>query len=115
PLARGGPEDHRAHAPAPRPARRDLLPGQGRRVRPADRGGRRREGRRMRLRPLLIYGASDHGKVVAEAVRADGRFELLGFLDDDTHKWGRMLGGLPVLGELAALDGAPADALVALG
>jgi len=63
----------------------------------------------------LIYGASDHGKVVAEAIRAGGAFEILGFLDDDARKWGASIGAFRVLGEVGALADVSPGAFVALG
>jgi sugar O-acyltransferase (sialic acid O-acetyltransferase NeuD family) len=44
---------------------------------------------------LLIYGASGHGKVVADAALAAG-WDVLGFVDDDPSKPGSMLLGLQV-------------------
>lgn len=47
-------------------------------------------------RSLLIYGASGHGKVVADAARAAG-WGVAGWADDDDGKKGRELAGSPVL------------------
>ena len=44
---------------------------------------------------LLIYGASGHGKVVADAARLSG-WEVAGFADDDEAKRGTRLLGYPV-------------------
>ena len=52
----------------------------------------------MRTRPLYIYGAGGHGKVVAEAARFSPAYELRGFLDDERERWGQEWNGLPVLG-----------------
>lgn len=46
---------------------------------------------------VVIFGASGHGKVVADALLAAGR-AVDGFLDDDDRKHGSKLMGLPVLG-----------------
>lgn len=45
---------------------------------------------------LLLYGASGHGRVVADAARAAG-FELVGWADDDEGRRGHEVGGVPVL------------------
>jgi sugar O-acyltransferase (sialic acid O-acetyltransferase NeuD family) len=47
--------------------------------------------------PAIIYGASGHGKVVADILRACGT-EIEGFVDDDPQKYGEML-GLKILGD----------------
>jgi sugar O-acyltransferase (sialic acid O-acetyltransferase NeuD family) len=46
---------------------------------------------------VLVYGASGHGKVVADILRACG-YEMEGFIDDDPKKCGGAL-GLNVLGD----------------
>lgn len=46
-------------------------------------------------RKLYVYGASGHGRVVAETATRAG-FTVLGFVDDDEGKSGESLGGLPV-------------------
>lgn len=62
---------------------------------------------------LYVFGASGHGKVVAEAALRSGVHDVVGFLDDDPAKWKLRLLDLPVLGGLDAL---PATlAAVALG
>ncbi len=45
---------------------------------------------------VLVYGASGHGKVVADILWALG-IEVAGFIDDDPAKSGELL-GLPILG-----------------
>jgi sugar O-acyltransferase (sialic acid O-acetyltransferase NeuD family) len=47
-------------------------------------------------RPVLVFGASGHGKVVADVARAAG-LELVGFVDDDAAKQERALWSLPVM------------------
>lgn len=48
---------------------------------------------------LVLYGASGHGKVVADIVRCQNRSHLVGFIDDDPSKTGSRGGGaIPVLG-----------------
>jgi sugar O-acyltransferase (sialic acid O-acetyltransferase NeuD family) len=46
--------------------------------------------------PLLVFGASGHGKVVADVARAAG-FEIVGFIDDDAAKQQASLWRLPVM------------------
>ncbi len=46
---------------------------------------------------VVVYGASGHGKVVADIVTARGDV-LLGFVDDDETMASRVVGGVPVLG-----------------
>ena len=55
--------------------------------------------------PLLIFGASGHGKVVAETAQAAG-FGPVVFADDDTSKADTALVGLPVaaIGVAASLE-----------
>lgn len=65
--------------------------------------------------PLYIFGASGHGKVVAEAVLRAGRFELAGFLDDDATKWGQPYFGVRILGDIEAIGDLPPGCQIALG
>jgi sugar O-acyltransferase (sialic acid O-acetyltransferase NeuD family) len=50
----------------------------------------------MTKRRLLVYGASGHGKVVADAGRSAG-YALAGFIDDSSSKEGQEFFGAPVL------------------
>jgi sugar O-acyltransferase (sialic acid O-acetyltransferase NeuD family) len=52
---------------------------------------------------IVIWGASGHGRVVADIVAAQARFELVGFIDD-IQDAGTMVAGVPVLGNRSALD-----------
>lgn len=45
-----------------------------------------------------IIGAGGHGKVIADAVLADGRDQIFGFFDNDQSLWGRKLLGIPIIG-----------------
>jgi sugar O-acyltransferase (sialic acid O-acetyltransferase NeuD family) len=45
--------------------------------------------------PILVFGASGHGKVVADVARAAGH-EVIGFVDDDPIRRSAGLWGLPV-------------------
>jgi sugar O-acyltransferase (sialic acid O-acetyltransferase NeuD family) len=65
--------------------------------------------------PLYVYGASGHGKVVADAALASDRFAVRGFLDDDGSRHGQALLGLPVEGGLEAIQGQQGRVAVALG
>lgn len=47
-------------------------------------------------RRLLLYGASGHGRVVADAARLAG-FEILGWADDDPERRSKELAGAPVV------------------
>lgn len=65
-------------------------------------------------RPVLIYGAGDHGLVVAEAADCAGR-RVLGFLDDHTPT-GTTLGPWKVLGAAEAIhQQADAEVIIAIG
>ena len=70
-------------------------------------------------RSLVVYGASGHGKVVADAAMAAG-WEVLGFADDDPAARKRCLLGLPVVAvgidELISFLGSrPASVVVGIG
>lgn len=52
---------------------------------------------------VVIWGASGHARVVADIVRLEGRFHLVGFLDD-VNPQPRQFMGLPVLGGRERLD-----------
>ena len=62
-------------------------------------------------RELLLVGAGGLGREAAEAVRAVNSvrdtWNLLGFLDDDPAKQGTLIGGLPVLDRIDAVDRYP--------
>jgi len=64
---------------------------------------------------LLILGAGGHAQVVADAVTAGAPangLELIGYLDDDPARLGEDLGGVRVLGPLAARPAMPHDGVV---
>jgi sugar O-acyltransferase (sialic acid O-acetyltransferase NeuD family) len=56
------------------------------------------------MEDLVILGAGGMSREIADAVadinRVEHRWNLLGFLDDDPAKHGRIVGGLPVLGPI---------------
>jgi UDP-N-acetylbacillosamine N-acetyltransferase len=66
----------------------------------------------------VVFGASRQGKVVLEVLRAQGRYHVIGLLDDDSAKHGAIINGAPVLGGLSwALGntGRRLAAIVAIG
>jgi sugar O-acyltransferase (sialic acid O-acetyltransferase NeuD family) len=50
--------------------------------------------------PLLIVGAGGFARETSVAAQVDGRWQVVGFLDDDPELHGRRFGGIPVLGGL---------------
>jgi pyridoxal phosphate-dependent aminotransferase EpsN len=50
----------------------------------------------MNGRPLLVFGAGGHGKVVADAARSSG-WKLLGWVDDSPARAGTAIWDLPVI------------------
>ncbi|HTE53110.1 MAG TPA: acetyltransferase [Kofleriaceae bacterium] len=52
---------------------------------------------------VFVYGASGHGKVVLDVLRAAGVPRLTGFVDDGEARHGAMILGLPVMGDGAWL------------
>jgi sugar O-acyltransferase (sialic acid O-acetyltransferase NeuD family) len=73
------------------------------------------------MKKLIIIGAGGDGRNLAEAIdRMGGKWDLLGFLDDDPKKQGLKINGVPVLGKttdvqkygncyFVVLVGSPAD------
>jgi sugar O-acyltransferase (sialic acid O-acetyltransferase NeuD family) len=68
---------------------------------------------------VVIIGAGGHGKVVLDIIRAEGRYEPVGFIDADTRLTGTRVGGLPVIGPMNVLpklrQQKVAHAIVAIG
>jgi len=54
--------------------------------------------------PVLVLGAGDAAASLAKELVASSAWRLVGFLDDDTDKHGRMLNGIRVLGKLDSLS-----------
>jgi UDP-GlcNAc:undecaprenyl-phosphate GlcNAc-1-phosphate transferase len=56
--------------------------------------------------PVLIYGAGSGGVLIANRCRKDTglRFQAKGFVDDDPHKQGDVVSGLPVFGGVECLE-----------
>ena len=69
----------------------------------------------MAERPVAIYGAGGHGKVVLDALELNGR-EIVGFLDDDSRCAGGKHCGYPVLAVAAAMElGREVEFVIAIG
>ncbi|WP_236748673.1 NeuD/PglB/VioB family sugar acetyltransferase [Acidovorax carolinensis] len=69
------------------------------------------------MKRLLIVGAGGHGRSVAEAVLAAGKYELVGFVDDAVPDL-QQVWNLPVFGataDLASYRGYADAAIVAIG
>jgi len=57
------------------------------------------------LPKVVIWGASGHALVVADILRLQGGYEIVGLLDDlNPERHGRQIAGLPVLGGREQLD-----------
>jgi acetyltransferase EpsM len=48
---------------------------------------------------LFIYGASGHAKVIIDAVIKEGKYRIVGIIDDDPNLWKGEFCGYPVIGE----------------
>jgi sugar O-acyltransferase (sialic acid O-acetyltransferase NeuD family) len=73
----------------------------------------------MSSHPVVVYGASGHGKVVADVLLAGG-VRVLGFVDDGYASRPASVLGLPVLGSFDALlslvgGGTPCDVALGIG
>ncbi|MGD2152847.1 MAG: acetyltransferase [Gemmatimonadales bacterium] len=67
------------------------------------------------MKPVIIYGAGGHGKVVLDALLRSGR-EIAGFVDDDPQRAGDHHCGYPVAAAPGDLDSPDAaDLVVAIG
>ena len=53
------------------------------------------------MKPVWIFGAGGHAKVVIDALRAEGAFRIVGVLDDDPGLLGRDVLGVPVRGMIS--------------
>ncbi len=51
-------------------------------------------------KPLIIYGASGHAKVVIDTARAMGGFDIIACIDDAPARVGSVHMGVPVLGSI---------------
>jgi FlaA1/EpsC-like NDP-sugar epimerase len=59
---------------------------------------------KLRGEPVLVLGAGDAAASLAKDLTKSSDWRLVGFLDDDTDKHGRMLNGILVLGKLDSLS-----------
>ena len=66
-----------------------------------------KKGERSGAKKLLILGAGDCGEKIFREIQdnASLRYEVVGFLDDDLTKVGKLLHGVPILGTTAELRG----------
>ena len=58
---------------------------------------------KLRGEPVLVLGAGDAAASLAKDLTKSNDWRLVGFLDDDANKHGRMLNGILVLGKLDSL------------
>lgn len=65
-------------------------------------------------RPVVIYGAGGHGKVVLDALERSGR-RVVGFADDDTSRAGGEHCGYPIFAGPAVEVGEDVEFIVAIG
>jgi sugar O-acyltransferase (sialic acid O-acetyltransferase NeuD family) len=54
---------------------------------------------------VVFYGSGGHGKVIADIVRKEGSFELVGFIDDNPKRKGMRVLDIPILGGKEVLLG----------
>jgi len=75
-------------------------------------------GARVTRRPLVVVGGGEHARVVVDAARASGAWEVLGIVDADPAERTRSLLGVVHLGSdaayLASVVGVPPDRRAAL-
>ena len=83
---------------------------------PSGRGSRpsRRRPKVTAAQPLLLVGSGGLAREVAQALRGwpAAPWEPLGFLDDDSARWGTTAAGLPVLGPLEIVHEQPTAAVL---
>lgn len=58
----------------------------------------------LRHEKVLIYGASGHGKVIIDLVEREGRYKIVGLIDDNPSIRGQEFFGYPVLGGFKLLN-----------
>jgi sugar O-acyltransferase (sialic acid O-acetyltransferase NeuD family) len=66
-------------------------------------------------KPIFIFGASGHAKVVIDIVEQEGRYSIHGLFDDNQALWGKELFGYEILGGIDSLKNEESDLLVAIG
>lgn len=53
---------------------------------------------------IVIFGAGGHGRVVLDILRQSQQYEVVGFLDSNKALHGKIVDGLPVLGDISRLS-----------
>lgn len=53
---------------------------------------------------VLIYGASGHGKVIVDIVEREGKYKIVGLIDDDPEIQKRDFCGYPIIGGFDVLN-----------
>ena len=61
---------------------------------------------------VAILGGGGHAKVIADAILAEGRYELLGFFDDNAELNSQKVLGFPILGPLNGWSDYAIDGLI---
>ena len=68
------------------------------------------------MKNLIIIGAGNVGGFLAYNMDLfEGKYTVLGFLDDDVHKIGKEMYGQKVLGNVDSVLNYPTDTAVAIG
>ncbi len=62
-------------------------------------------------KPLVLFGAGGHAKILLASIEAEGRYAVVGLLDDDPARRGTTLHGRPVLGGREQLPGLRAQGI----
>lgn len=62
------------------------------------------------MKKIVIFGAGNLGEVLASQLKKD--YEILGFLDNNSTKWGNKIGDLQVLGNATVLQNIDYDEIV---
>jgi sugar O-acyltransferase (sialic acid O-acetyltransferase NeuD family) len=52
------------------------------------------------MKPIWVFGAGSHGRVVIDAIRAEGKYAVVGALDDGVGRVGGEVSGIPVRGAI---------------
>ncbi len=66
------------------------------------------------MKKVIIIGAGGHGRVVLDIIRAAGKYQPIGFIDNNQRLWGKYVDGLKVLGDFSKIEGL-ADSFDELG
>jgi sugar O-acyltransferase (sialic acid O-acetyltransferase NeuD family) len=57
----------------------------------------------MEEKPILIYGASGHSKVIIDIVEREGKHKIAGLIDDNAKLCGKEFCGYPIIGGFDAI------------